>query len=62
MAGEIYVSNLGSFDYQNILNMYYQANSLPIQLLQSQETEIDEKVLLQQIQKIHQLFRPPNTL
>jgi len=44
MAGEIYVSNLGSFDYQNILNMYYQANSLPIQLLQSQETEIDEKV------------------
>lgn len=44
MAGEIYISNLGSFDYQNILNMYYQANSLPIQLLQSQETKIDEKV------------------
>jgi len=44
MAGEIYVSNLGSFDYQNILNMYYQANSLPIQLLQSQETKIDAKV------------------
>ncbi len=44
MAGEIYISNLGSFDYQNILDMYYQANSLPIQLLQSQETKIDSKV------------------
>ena len=44
MAGEIYISNLGSFDYQNILEMYYRANSLPIQLLQSQESEIDSKI------------------
>lgn len=44
MAGEIYISNLGSFDYQSILNMYYQANSLPIQLLQSQESKIDSEI------------------
>ncbi len=44
MAGEIYISNLGSFDYRNILEMYYRANSLPIQLLQSQESEIDSKI------------------
>ncbi len=44
MAGEIYVSNLGSFDYQSILQMYYQANSLPIQMLQSQESQIDSKI------------------
>ena len=44
MAGEIYISNLGSFDYQTILQMYYQANSLPIQMLQSQEAQLDSKI------------------
>ena len=44
MAGEIYVSNLaGTFDYQKILEMYYQAQVAPIQLLQQQESTIDAR-------------------
>ncbi len=44
MAGELYVSNLvGSFDYQEILNLYYQSKIAPIQLLKQQELKIEEK-------------------
>ncbi|WP_457678618.1 flagellar filament capping protein FliD [Thermovibrio sp.] len=45
MAGELTISNLvGTFDYQQILSMYYQSQSLPVQLLQKQESKIDDKI------------------
>ena len=45
MAGELYISNLaGTFDYQEILNLYYQSQIAPIQLLQQQESKISDKV------------------
>ena len=64
MAGEIYISNLGGFDYQNILDMYYKANSLPIQLLQSQEKTVDSKIKAYQDfeSKIENLYDAFNTL
>ena len=44
MAGELYISNLaGTFDYQEILNLYYQSQSAPINLLKSQESKLSEK-------------------
>ena len=44
MAGEISISNLvGTFDYQQILSLYYQAQSAPVQLLQQQEDALSQK-------------------
>jgi len=44
VAGEISISNLvGTFDYQQILSLYYQAQSAPIQLLQQQEDALSQK-------------------
>ena len=44
MAGELYISNLaGTFDYQEILALYYQSQIAPVQLLQQQEAELSEK-------------------
>ncbi|WP_456342717.1 flagellar filament capping protein FliD [Thermovibrio sp.] len=45
MAGEFYISNLaGTFDYQEILNLYYQSQIAPVKLLQRQESKISDKV------------------
>ena len=45
MAGEIFISNLaGSFDYQQILSLYYQSKVAPIQLLQQQESRLDNRI------------------
>ena len=45
MAGEIFISNLaGSFDYQQILSLYYQSKVAPIQLLQQQESKLDSRI------------------
>ncbi|ADU97124.1 flagellar filament capping protein FliD [Thermovibrio ammonificans] len=45
MAGELYISNLvGSFDYQQILSLYYQSQSAPIQFLQQKENTINQKI------------------
>ena len=45
MAGEIFISNLaGSFDYQQILNLYYQSKVAPIQLLQQQKSKISSRI------------------
>jgi len=45
MAGELYVSNLaGTFDYQSILDVYYQSQIQPVLLLQQQEAELDAKI------------------
>ncbi|SMP06918.1 flagellar hook-associated protein 2 [Desulfurobacterium pacificum] len=45
MAGELYVSNLaGTFDYQTILEAYYQAQMQPVLYLQQQEDAINTKI------------------
>ena len=45
MAGELYISNLaGTFDYKNVLDMYYQAQMQPVLYLQNQEDSINNKI------------------
>jgi len=45
MAGEFYISNLaGTFDYQTILDAYYQAQMQPVLMLQNQESTLDSKL------------------
>jgi len=45
MAGELYISNLvGTFDYQQILSLYYQSQSAPIQFLKQREDIINQKI------------------
>ena len=45
MAGELYISNLvGTFDYQQILSLYYQSQSAPIQFLKQREDTINQKI------------------
>jgi flagellar hook-associated protein 2 len=45
MSGEIYVSNLaGTFDYQEILNAYYQAQMRSVSFLENQESILEKKV------------------
>jgi len=62
MAGELYVSNLiGTFDYQEILSLYYKSQSLPVQLLQQRESVLLEresalKELKQEIDSLYDAF------
>ena len=62
MAGELYVSNLiGTFDYQEILSLYYKSQSLPVQLLQQSESVLLEresalKELKQEIDSLYDAF------
>ncbi|TCK06642.1 flagellar filament capping protein FliD [Phorcysia thermohydrogeniphila] len=45
MAGEFYISNLaGTFDYQTILDAYYQAQMQPVLMLQEQESTLNSKI------------------
>ncbi|RUM91141.1 MAG: flagellar hook protein [Thermovibrio sp.] len=45
MSGEIYVSNLaGMFDYQEILNTYYQAQMRSVSFLENQESILEDKI------------------
>ncbi|WP_163328958.1 flagellar filament capping protein FliD [Desulfurobacterium thermolithotrophum] len=65
MAGEIYISNIaGTFDYQQILDAYYQAQIQPILLLQSQESTLDKKISALQsfASKIDDIYNAFNTL
>jgi len=65
MAGEIYISNIaGTFDYQQILDAYYQAQIQPVLLLQSQESTLDRKISALQdfTSKIDDLYSAFNTL
>jgi len=65
MAGEIYISNLaGTFDYQQLLDTYYQAQMQPVYLLQSQESVLDSKIsaLNDFASKIDDLYSAFNSL
>ena len=45
MAGEFYLSNIaGEFDYQQVLDVYYRAKTVPIQQLKMQEQLLDSKI------------------
>ena len=45
MAGELYISNLaGTFDYQQILDAYYQAQMSSVSFYESQESKLEKKL------------------